>query len=81
MEELVREDLDLSAILGSDREEWGHPRHHPAMMTALLLYACSRGIRRQHPIAANNFRPTASARRGLVGDCPIPGAIKAFQGP
>jgi len=30
-------------------------------------------------IAASNFRPTASARRGLVGACPSPEAIEAFQ--
>lgn len=48
----VREDLDLSAILGSYREERGHPPYHPAMMTALLLYAYSRGIRSSRKIDA-----------------------------
>jgi transposase len=42
--DLVREDLDLSAILSTYSEERGHPPHHPAMMTALLLYGYSRGV-------------------------------------
>jgi transposase len=42
--ELVREELDLSAILASYSEERGYPPYHPAMMTALLLYSYSRGI-------------------------------------
>ena len=48
----VREDLDLSLILGRYREERGHPPYHPAMMTALLLYAYSRGIRSSRKIDA-----------------------------
>ena len=48
----MREDLDLSAILGRYREERGHPPYHPAMMTALLLYAYSRGIRSSRKIDA-----------------------------
>ncbi len=35
----VCESLDLSAILGQYTEERGYPPYHPAMMTALLLYA------------------------------------------
>ena len=31
--------------------------------------------------AASNFQPTGPARRGLVGDCPSPGAIEDFQCP
>jgi len=42
--ELVREELDLSAILSTYSEERGYPPHHPAMMTALLLYGYSRGV-------------------------------------
>lgn len=42
--ELVRQDLDLSAILDTYSEERGHPPYHPAMMTALLLYGYSRGV-------------------------------------
>jgi transposase len=40
----VREQLDLSAILGSYVEERGYPPYHPAMMVALLLYGYSRGV-------------------------------------
>ncbi|HEU4394962.1 MAG TPA: IS1182 family transposase [Planctomycetota bacterium] len=42
--ELVRQELDLSAILDTYSEERGYPPHHPAMMTALLLYGYSRGV-------------------------------------
>jgi transposase len=41
---LVRDELDLSAILVSYGEERGYPPYHPVMMTALLLYGCSRGV-------------------------------------
>ena len=41
---LVREELDLSAILDSYGDGPGQPPHHPAMMTALLLYGYSRGV-------------------------------------
>lgn len=40
----VREELDLSAILGSYTEPRGYPPYHPAMMVALLLYGYSRGV-------------------------------------
>ena len=40
----VREGLDLSAILGSYREERGYPPYHPGMMVALLLYGYGRGV-------------------------------------
>jgi transposase len=42
--ETVREDLDLSVIFADYRGERGYPPYHPAMMTALLLYAYSRGV-------------------------------------
>jgi transposase len=42
--DLVREELDLSSILETYREERGYPPYHPAMMTALLLYAYSRSV-------------------------------------
>src|SRR5437867_867984 len=42
--DLVREELDLSPILGKYTEERGYPPYHPALMTALLLYAYSQGI-------------------------------------
>jgi transposase len=42
--ELVREELDLSSILEKYSDERGQPPYHPAMMTALLLYAYSQGV-------------------------------------
>ena len=41
---LVRDELDLSAILAAYGEERGYPPYHPVMMTALLLYGYSRGV-------------------------------------
>lgn len=41
---MVREDLDLTAIEAAYEEERGHPPYHPGMMTALLLYAYSQGV-------------------------------------
>lgn len=49
--EMVRESLDLSAILADYPEERGQPPYHPAMMTALLLYAYSRGVYSSRRIA------------------------------
>jgi transposase len=49
--DLVREELDLSAILDTYTEERGYPPYHPAMMTALLLYAYSQGIYSSRRIA------------------------------
>ena len=40
----VRDQLDLSAILDEYSEERGYPPYHPAMMTALLLYAYCQGV-------------------------------------
>ena len=42
--DVVRDDLDLSAILARYTERRGQPPYHPALMTSLLLYAYSRGI-------------------------------------
>ena len=49
--ETVRESLDLSGILESYGEERGQPPYHPAMMTALLLYAYSQGVYSSRGIA------------------------------
>src|SRR5215217_3368741 len=49
--DLVREELDLSAILSTYREPRGYPPYHPAMMVALLLYAYSRGVYSSRRIA------------------------------
>lgn len=42
--ETVREDLDLSEVVSSYAEERGYPPYHPALMTALLLYAYCTGV-------------------------------------
>ena len=44
LRDVVREELDLSAIYAHYEELRGYPPYHPAMMTALLLYAYCRGI-------------------------------------
>ncbi len=50
--ELVRRELDLSAIFEPyEREERGQPPYHPAMMTALLLYAYTQGVYASRRIA------------------------------
>ena len=49
--ELVREDLDLAAILGTYEEERGFPPYHPVMMTALLLFALTQGVRSSRKMA------------------------------
>jgi len=42
--DVVRDDLDLSAIFAHYTERRGQPPYHPALMTSLLLHAYSRGI-------------------------------------
>jgi transposase len=50
--ELVREELDLAAIVAEyEREERGQPPYHPAMMVALLLYAYAQGLYASRRIA------------------------------
>src|SRR5688572_359306 len=49
--ELVREELDLSAIVEAYEGERGQPPYHPVMMTALLLYAYSQGVYSSRRIA------------------------------
>jgi transposase len=49
--DLVRETLDLGAIFDAYPEDRGQPPYHPAMMTALLLYAYSRGIHASRRVA------------------------------
>jgi transposase len=44
LRDVVREELDLFAIYAHYEELRGYPPYHPAMMTALLLYAYCRGI-------------------------------------
>jgi transposase len=49
--EVVREQLDLSAILDTYDEERGFPPYHPTMMTAVLLYAYTQGVYSSRKIA------------------------------
>lgn len=49
--DLVRDSLDLSAILDQYREARGYPPYHPVMMTALLLYAYCQGVYSSRRIA------------------------------
>jgi transposase len=50
--EMVRRSLDLSAILSDyEQAERDQPPFHPAMMTALVLYAYWRGIYSSRRIA------------------------------
>lgn len=49
--DLVREQLDLSAIIGDYGEDRGYPPYDPGMMTALLLYAYCRGVYSSRRIA------------------------------
>src|SRR5258708_30228803 len=51
LRDLVREQLDLSAILDTYDEERGYPPYHPVMMTGLLLYAYSQGVYSSRRIA------------------------------
>lgn len=49
--DLVRDTLDLSEIMASYTEERGFPPYHPAIMTALLLYAYTQGVYSSRKIA------------------------------
>jgi transposase len=49
--DLVSEELDLSVIYADYDEERGFPPFHPAMMTALLLYAYTQGVYSSRRIA------------------------------
>src|SRR6266852_857750 len=49
--DIVRNGLDLSAIMAGDSEPRGSPRFHPEMMTALLLYGYCQGVYSSRRIA------------------------------
>ena len=49
--DVVRGALDLTPILSAYSELRGYPPYHPGMMTALLLYAYSRGVYSSRQIA------------------------------
>src|SRR5271170_5901502 len=48
---LVRDEIDLSAVVGSYDSDRGQPPFHPVMMTALLLYSYCCGIYASRRIA------------------------------
>ncbi|MBS2027942.1 MAG: IS1182 family transposase [Deltaproteobacteria bacterium] len=49
--DVVREQLDLSAILSTYTEERGYPPYHPAMLTALILFGYTQGVYSSRKIA------------------------------
>ena len=49
--DIVREELDLGAVLSTYTEARGFPPYHPAMMVAMLLYAYSQGVYSSRRIA------------------------------
>lgn len=49
--DIVREELDLGAVLSAYTEARGVPPYHPGMMVALLLYAYSQGVYSSRRIA------------------------------
>jgi len=48
---LVRDEIDLAAIVGSYNSDRGQPPFHPVMMTALLLYSYCCGVYSSRRIA------------------------------
>ena len=50
--ELVRNELDLAAIVEKYPEGRGQPPYHPALMTSLLLYSYCRGLHSSRKIEA-----------------------------
>ena len=62
------ETLDLSAIYGSYDEERGYPPYHPLLMTKLLVYGYTRGVRSSRKLAracmeAVDFRVLAAGQQ------------------
>lgn len=49
--DIVRDELDLAAVLSAYTEARGFPPYHPGMMVALLLYAYSQGVYSSRRIA------------------------------
>ena len=49
--DLVRDELDLTAILSSYDDERGFPPYHPGIMVAMLLYAYTHGVYSSRRIA------------------------------
>src|ERR687884_511300 len=49
--DLVRGELDLTAILSTYDDERGFPPYHPGMMVAVLLYSYTQGVYSSRRIA------------------------------
>ena len=62
MRDIVREELDLTAILSAYTEARGFPPYDPAMMVALLLYSYSRGVYSSRRIARTFLRHSIPSR-------------------
>ncbi len=66
--DIVREELDLGAILSTYTEARGFPPYHPGIMVALLLYAYSQGVYSSRRIARGceerlNFQAVTALNR------------------
>src|SRR4029450_10841236 len=75
---LVRESLDLSAITGHYRSEFGQPPFDPHMMTALLLHGYASGIYSSRRIA-NAAVERADFMLIVAGDPPDFRTISDFR--
>src|SRR5712672_2217245 len=75
---LVREELDLSAILGSYRSGLGQPPFDPRMMTALLLHGYASGIYSSRRIARATVE-RADFMMIVAGDPPDFRTISEFR--
>ncbi len=75
---LVKESLDLSAILGSYRSGLGQPPFDPRMMTALLLHGYASGIYSSRRIARATVE-RADFMMIVAGDAPDFRTISEFR--
>lgn len=75
---LVREELDLSAISGSYRSEFGQPPFDPRLMTALLLHGYASGIYASRRIAKAAVE-RADFMMIVAGDAPDFRTISDFR--
>ena len=69
--QVVAEELDLSPIFESYRDGAGAPAFHPAMLTALLVYGYSDGVRSSRKLARacrerTDFKKAQGIRRFLL---------------
>jgi transposase len=76
--DLVRDQLDLSAIIDSYTEVRGYPPYDPTMMTALLLYGYSRGVYSSRRLA-RDCEERLDFRAVTAGNCPDFRTISDFR--